>query len=61
MTEQQIKENAPEGATHYTDHGNINYYKLDGNGTVYVYRSSGFGGYCCLHLHISEAFALKPL
>lgn len=60
MDIEEIRKNAPEGATHYIDHNGVKYYKLDKNGTVYIYVSLGIGGYQCLNLHISET-VLKPL
>ena len=60
MTEQEIRDKAPSGATHYIDHNGVKYYKLDKNGIVCIYIGSGIGGYQCLNLHISETI-LKPL
>lgn len=60
MTIEEIRKGVPEGATHYIDHSGVKYYKLDEYGIVYIYHPKGFGGYQCLHLHISET-VIKPL
>lgn len=58
MTPQQIKDNAPNGATYYIDHCSIQYYKADEHGMVFIWSD---GSWHDLPMHISEAYALKPL
>lgn len=60
ITLDDIRSKAPPTASHYINHNGLKYYRLDKDGIVYIYNNSGFGGYECLHLHISET-VLKPL
>lgn len=60
MSIEQIRTQAPKGATHYIDHHGVKYYKLDSDGFVYIFTKESDTHYECIHLHISET-VLKPL
>ena len=60
MNIEEIRKNAPSGATHYIDHCSVKYYRLDNLDRVCIYDDIGIGGYECLHLHIDET-VIKPL
>lgn len=60
MNIEEVRKNAPCGATHYINHYGIKYYKLDNLERVYIYENNGLDGWRCLYLHVSET-VLKPL